>query len=100
MLYPFHKDSEFNFNVYPKGEYICLGMKKNTYCSYWFNLKSTMKNYKINTKDIKELQDKDELYNFNYEQYLLINYKNNNIENNEINEECIKFSSMSKKEEK
>ena len=100
MLYPFHKDSEFNFNVYPKGEYICLGMKKNTYGSYWFNLKSTMKNYKINTKDIKELQDKDELYNFNYEQYLLINNKNNNIENKEINEECIKFSSMSKKEAK
>jgi len=56
MLYPFQSESEFNFIVYPKGEYICLGMKKNTYGSYWFNLKSTMKNYKVNPKDLKDLQ--------------------------------------------
>ena len=100
MLYPFQKDTEFNFLVYPKGEYICLGMKKNTYGSYWFNLKSTMKNYKVNTKDIKDLQAKDELLNFNYKKYLVINRNitNNNIENIDKNE--FRFTSISKKEAK
>jgi hypothetical protein len=100
MLYPFQKDTEFNFLVYPKGEYICLGMKKNTYGSYWFNLKSTMKNYKVNTKDIKDLQAKDELLNFNYKKYLVINRNitNNNIDNIDNNE--FRFTSISKKEAK
>ena len=109
MLYPFQNDSEFNFNVYPRGEYICLGMKKNTYGSYWFNLKSTMKNYKVNSKDLKEFQDKDDLYNFNYKKYLIINnnIKNNNsrenLNNNDKsynNYEFVKFNSISKKEAK
>ena len=69
MLYPYQNNTEFNFFVYPKGEYICLGMKKNTYGSYWFNLKSTMKNYKVNPKDLKELQSKDELSNFNFKTF-------------------------------
>ena len=94
MLYPFNNDSEFSFIVYPKGEYICLAMKKNTFGSYWFNLKSTMKNYKINSKEIKELQEKDEFSNFSFQKYLIIN---NNIENNKEN---MRFNSISKKEAK
>ena len=97
MLYPFQNESEFNFIVYPKGEYICLGMKKNTYGSYWFNLKSTMKNYKINSKDLKDCQDKNSLYNFDFKKYLIIN---NNLNINENNNECIKFNSITKKEAK
>ena len=100
MLYPFQKDTEFNFLVYPKGEYICLGMKKNTYGSYWFNLKSIMKNYKVNIKDIKDLQSKDELLNFNYKKYLIINgnITNNSIDNIDKNE--FRFTTISKKEAK
>ena len=96
MLYPFNNDSEFSFIVCPKGEYICLGMKKNTFGSYWFNLKSTMKNYKINSKEIKEFQEKDELFNFNYQKYLNIN-NNLNLENN-IG--FMRYNSISKKEAK
>ena len=97
MLYPFQNESEFNFIVYPKGEYICLGMKKNTYGSYWFNLKSTMKNYKINSKDLKDCQDKNSLYNFDFKKYLIIN---NNLNINENTNDSIKFNSITKKEAK
>ena len=95
MLYPYQNNTEFNFIVYPKGEYICLGMKKNTYGSYWFNLKSTMKNYKVNSKDIKDLQAKDQLYNFNYKSFLTIKDNDNTTEKNEYI-----FTSMPKKEAK
>ena len=103
MLYPFQNNTEFNFIVYPKGEYICLGMKKNTYGSYWFNLKSTMKSYKINIKDLKEFQEKDELLNFDFKKYLIINNNNINLNNsfdNNYNNDFIKFNSISKKEAK
>ena len=98
MLYPYQNNTEFNFFVYPKGEYICLGMKKNTYGSYWFNLKSTMKNYKVNPKDLKELQSKDELSNFNYKNFLIANNTENYNDDN--NQDVFRFTSMLKKEAK
>ena len=96
MLYPYHNQNEFTFTVYPKGEFICLGMKKNTYGSYWFNLKSTMKNYKINSKDLN-LQSKDNLQNFNYKKYMV--FSNITIDDEEI-KNIFKFTSMSRKEAK
>ena len=50
MLPPYENEPDFSFTVYPKSEVICLAMKKETYGSYWFNLKSSMKNYKTSTE--------------------------------------------------
>ena len=69
-------------------------MKKNTYGSYWFNLKSTMKNYKVNPKDLKELQSKDELSNFNYKNFLIAN--STEIYNDENYKDVFRFTSMLK----
>lgn len=85
MLPPYENQPDFTFTVYPKSEVICLAMKNETYGSYWFNLKSSMKNYKTSTQmknpnegtfDIKEFitmidMKVEELNTFSYD-YLSI----------------------------
>ena len=46
MLPPYENETEFTFTVPQKGEVICLAMKKETYGSYCFNLKSSMRQFK------------------------------------------------------
>jgi hypothetical protein len=73
MLYPYENDIEFCFTVYPKSENICLGMKSGTYGSYWFNLKSSIKNYK--TSNQEELKKRENFKPFNISKYII--YDNN-----------------------
>ena len=69
MLYPYENELEFIFTVYPKSENICLAMKKGTYGSYWFNLKSSIKNYK--TSNQEELKKKENFKSFDIKKYII-----------------------------
>ena len=78
LLPPYDNNANFQFTVYPNSEVVILGMKKETYGSYWFNLKSSMKMY----KNSNELLDPN-ANNFNINDYLpLMNLPENELNSN------------------
>ena len=90
MLFPYEKEIEFGFIVFPRNEKICLAMKNENYGSFWFNLKSSFKNYK--TSNDYELKKNNNFKYFDVNKVLNIN----KIEQKEIKDFYYDYKTINK----